>query len=329
MSINNSWLGEKLINFPVLVNLSSSFFDFSKVKSNGEDIRFTASDGITLLNYEIENWNKTSGSADIWVSIPEIDPSGTPECIFMYYNNPAAESFQNAQMTWANDYVMVDHFEGNAPISSGNNPNYLSQNSNTKSEQVVNSTIAENGKIGNGLSLNGINSYSEIQSNPIMEPAQFTIEVWVDPVSVPSYSSRIIEKDSPWSSGWRFELWSSKPVSAAFCAVDSTYGSKYVVFGNIPLNKWTYLVGVYKSGYMATYVNGQLIQIDTNVTMVNYGGSYLTLGAAHSFTYFFNGTIDEFRISNVTYSDAWIKGQYLSMSDNLITFGEITSSRAR
>ena len=45
---DNSAQAENLTNFPVLVKLSSSNFDFTKAQSAGQDIRFTDSDGTTL-----------------------------------------------------------------------------------------------------------------------------------------------------------------------------------------------------------------------------------------------------------------------------------------
>ena len=72
LTINGGLVDELLTDFPVLVKLDSSFFDFSKVKTNGEDIRFTNSDETTLLKYEIEKWNSASGQAQIWVKIPSL-----------------------------------------------------------------------------------------------------------------------------------------------------------------------------------------------------------------------------------------------------------------
>ena len=53
-----------------------SGFDFTKAQSNGGDIRFTASDGVTLLPYWIESWNAGSSSASLWVKVPSIPAAG-------------------------------------------------------------------------------------------------------------------------------------------------------------------------------------------------------------------------------------------------------------
>ena len=49
---------ENLVNFPVLVKISSSNIDYTKTQDSGQDIRFTDTDGSDLA-YEIEKWDET------------------------------------------------------------------------------------------------------------------------------------------------------------------------------------------------------------------------------------------------------------------------------
>jgi len=48
LTIDQTKVDDDLIDFPVLVKLTSSNFDFSKANADGYDIRFTSSDGVTL-----------------------------------------------------------------------------------------------------------------------------------------------------------------------------------------------------------------------------------------------------------------------------------------
>lgn len=74
-----------LANFPILVKLDSGVeIDYTKTQNLGQDIRFTDSDGITLLSYEIEKWDET-GSSYVWAKVPSIDTTGT-DYIYMYYH---------------------------------------------------------------------------------------------------------------------------------------------------------------------------------------------------------------------------------------------------
>ena len=54
LTIDSTKVNSSLTNFPVSVQLKSSNFDFTKAKTNGDDIRFTSSDGTTLLKFERE-----------------------------------------------------------------------------------------------------------------------------------------------------------------------------------------------------------------------------------------------------------------------------------
>jgi len=85
-----------LTSFQVHVVLDSSF-SFTKAQSNGADIRFTTSDGVTLIPYWIEYWNLGT-QASIWVRIPSIPSGGTS--IFMYYGNPSAGSTSDGNGTF-------------------------------------------------------------------------------------------------------------------------------------------------------------------------------------------------------------------------------------
>jgi len=80
-----------LENYIVRITLDSSNFDFSKPKPDGSDIRFTDSDGTTLLGYYIEDYDYNSQEATIWIKVPLISANQT-KSIYMYYGNMNAVS---------------------------------------------------------------------------------------------------------------------------------------------------------------------------------------------------------------------------------------------
>jgi hypothetical protein len=108
---------DTLNNFPVLVELNSSNFNFSHAQPLGQDIRFTASDGNTALNYQIESWNSTNKLAYIWVSVPDIDAGSTTDSVYMYYGNSYTSDAQNKTGVWNSGYAGVWHLNE----ASGNN----------------------------------------------------------------------------------------------------------------------------------------------------------------------------------------------------------------
>ena len=86
ITITNS--GTALTDYQVQINLDTSNFDFSKANGDGSDIRFTATDGTTLLPYWMETWN-TGANATFWVKVPSL-PTGGNVTIYMYSGNSGA-----------------------------------------------------------------------------------------------------------------------------------------------------------------------------------------------------------------------------------------------
>ncbi len=96
-------------NFPLLVRLNKDNFDFRKAKPNGEDIRFSTSDG-TPMGYQIEEWDAAAGTASIWVRIPTIKGNARQE-FKMFWGKPDAASESNGAAVFdtANGFAGVWH----------------------------------------------------------------------------------------------------------------------------------------------------------------------------------------------------------------------------
>jgi hypothetical protein len=83
-----------------------------KCRTDFGDIRFTRSDGITLLDYWMER--KVDGdNAVFWVEVAD-DLSTTSQTIYIYYGNPSATTTSNGD----NTFLLFDHFEGTTLDSS-------------------------------------------------------------------------------------------------------------------------------------------------------------------------------------------------------------------
>src|SRR3990167_5443494 len=100
---------ENLVNFPVLVKLSSSNIDYTKTQDSGQDIRFTDTDGSDLA-YEIEKWDET-GTSWVWVKVPQIDINSSTDYIYLYYGNTSATDHQQATSVWDSNFSMIQHLK--------------------------------------------------------------------------------------------------------------------------------------------------------------------------------------------------------------------------
>jgi hypothetical protein len=85
-----------------------------KCRTDFGDIRFTASDGTTQLNYWLQSY--TSGNvATFWVKIAD-SLTGASATIYLYYGNPSAATTSNGAAMW----TLFDDFEGANPLSNYN-----------------------------------------------------------------------------------------------------------------------------------------------------------------------------------------------------------------
>ncbi len=94
--VSNS--GTMLSYYQVLVKLDESNFDFSRVKVDGADIRFTHSDGTTELKYWTEWWDSSNQLAYVWVRVPSLANGDT--VIYLYYDNPTAVAISDGTTTF-------------------------------------------------------------------------------------------------------------------------------------------------------------------------------------------------------------------------------------
>jgi len=160
---NNTASGTNLTDFPVMVKLTSANFNFSQAQSAGQDLRFTDSDGSTLLSYEIEKFDVSGSEAIIWVKVPQIDSASATDSIYVYWGNNAASDSQSADNTWNTNYKGVYHLKDSAASttvtdSSGNT------NTITSSENTSNGYYQATGKIGPAFLTGGTPTYITNQS---------------------------------------------------------------------------------------------------------------------------------------------------------------------
>jgi len=97
--------GDRLDDYQVLLELDSDNFDFSKVRSDGRDIRFYDEDD-DELDYWIEELDPYLEIAKIWVKVPEI-PAYEETKMKIYYGNNNAYGESDGDKT----FDFFDDFE--------------------------------------------------------------------------------------------------------------------------------------------------------------------------------------------------------------------------
>lgn len=97
ITIDNSGNTQSLTNQQIEFNLTSSNFDFSRVKSDGGDIHAKETNG-TSLDFWLESFNKLAQTATIWVKIPSVSAGGTSS-FHLYYGNATQTTLSNKAAT--------------------------------------------------------------------------------------------------------------------------------------------------------------------------------------------------------------------------------------
>ncbi|MFW6212764.1 MAG: DUF2341 domain-containing protein [Spirochaetota bacterium] len=318
--LENTAGSEALANVPVKVTLNDETFDYAQ--TDGTDLRFYGNDHETELYYEIERWDET-GTSVIWVLVDAIEPE-TRDYFWMYWGSEEATAFHDSTKVWA-DYVLVLHFNDNLDDSSPSGYN-----------GVATGTISyEAGVAGNGLVLEDgerVDYDGYATDHGATELPAYTVEVWfkaIDTPQVGSAGSGPVMAQNHFNIGWdhstvsyvgsyHFDVEDTGAGLHSWQAVPQT--TQYVA------NSPYYVAAVFDGAagsaksYRNAALDGELTGLDART---DTGPTYLRLGTDGSRAYFFEGVIDEVRVSFKARSAAWIDAQYRSLQGELVELGTV------
>ncbi len=177
ITVQDANVDGNLTDFPTLVKRIADA-DLHEARADGFDIRFTQSDGETLLKYEREYWTGGNGSAAtayLWVKVPSILATGGAT-IYMYYGKADAPDGEDAVNVWDANYKMVQHMSGASAIacddSTSNNNDVIADSGAPVYQQA--------GKIHYAIDFNNATpDYLRIaDSASLAMPNEFWISLW-------------------------------------------------------------------------------------------------------------------------------------------------------
>ena len=299
ITIDHTKVAGNLTNFPVLINLPTDSDLAANAQASGNDILFTASDGVTKLNDQIESYTSATGALVAWVQVPSLS-STADTTIYMYYGNPSAASQQNAAGVWDTNYKGVYHLPNGTTLSLADSTSNANNGTNA-------GATAGSGQIYGGAAFNGTNQ--DFTTTATGFPAingSMTISGWFYVPSSAGFATRDIA--TLYSSGSttadQFRITASGTLQV------SEWGGTIAITGTktITTNAWHYGVFTYSGTTASLYLDGQL---DTSATVSVQAGtaSSLLVGTYGSGEYW-NGSIDEVRVSNTARSAQWIQTEY-------------------
>ena len=276
----------ELRNFPVLIRLDSSSFNFDDAKADGSDIRFYAADDKTALPFKIESFDAKTGLAAIWVSVPDIQGSAQTK-FYMYFGNKKAGVAPVSGAVFDPLYKAIYHF-GTAEKTPADD----TANRNDAGASVA----VKAGWIGQGASFDG-NSVVPLPQSLSFDPADgFTLEVWVKPRD--GAASGVIYAAGPFVVG----------LDKGQAYVETAPGSRAVATTALS-GDWTYLAATVSGATITLYVNGLPAATLTSPSIPQLANITLA-GSPSQPASKFVGEIDEVRLSAAARSAAYLKAAF-------------------
>jgi hypothetical protein len=308
-----------LTNFPFLLriqndcNLKTAANGGGVQNSSGWDIIFVDSDGVTQLDHEIEEYDGTTGDLTAWVRVPTL-PYNSDKEIYLYYGKSGLTCDpSNPAGVWQSGYAGVWHLNettGSTHYDSTSNDNDGTQNGNSSA----------GGKISGAQDFDGSQDWIEVPNSSSLDITgdEITLSAWVKMDATQTADAGIINKS--YSNNYNYML-NVQSNDVGDFRVKTPSGTTYLD-GSTILNvgQWYFLYGIYDGANAKVYLDGAEDGSDIRTGNIESSGAApVVLGRRRVYPTvddrFFNGFIDEARISNVARSVAWMTTEYNNQSD--------------
>jgi len=335
LTVDSGDIDAALTHFPLRVHLSSSSglnsFDatdiFDEIGANNLKLAVTKDDGTTECYVEIDNWDSSAETADLWVSKSDLVISDSADTVlYLYYDSSVANNTTYVGVTdsvvaenvWDANFKLVCHMS-DATTSTVKDS---TSNDNDGTKKGANEPIEATGKIGEGQTFDGVD---DVTSHPDVASLQVgtkdvSILAWVFPTGSRAVMMGVIGAEG---GGLAFGMNTATrnlrvtkrdvadaPLSGLGISAD-TWTHVAMTFDNSEaVNNLIY----YKNGVSATK------SWDVDFTA---GASSNNIGCRepNDANSLFIGSLDEIQVYEGILSSAWVGASYETQRDHLITYG--------
>lgn len=306
-------------NFPLLIRLTSDNFDFNQARTDGSDIRFVKENGASFP-YEIERWNADKKNAELWVKIDTLFGNSSEQFIVMYWGNTNAQSQSNSSAV----FDTAVGFSGVWHMGQPENA-IVSDATGNRIDGIATSTTTVSGTIGEAQLFNGTSSLIQA-SGPTSSNVNFpdtgtySVSAWVTTATLDTLCQAIVFKSNAQyglqivpEKEWEFNTYTEKTMWEGSRSPASS-------------GSWHLVTGIRNGTKQYLYVDG--VCVDSTVSDVialaseKVSRAYdkpLEIGhcpdGGKNPDRFFNGVIDEVRISGIALNADWIRLCYMNQKE--------------
>lgn len=311
ITIDNTKVGAALSNFPVWVyNVSDDFKDSSNggvIQPDGDDIAFYSFDNNTQYNHEIEMYDGTTGTIGIWVNVTSVS-GGADTKLWIYYGDADGNNQEDVAGTWDADYLAVYHFanaSGDLKDSTSNNKQGTAYNT---------PTYQQTGKVGYAINFSGEPSGDGFSLPDSMIQTTDDVTVFMlakaDAWNATAGAKNRIYYNN-YGAKMTFEYYQTTDILHTQYDSGNWIDQTFVSAPN--LDTWYFLTFTYdQNGVANVYLNGSFVatDADTGAFDANVFNNTVGFDDAGPKTGFWDGLIDEIRISTTPRTSDWIYATY-------------------
>jgi hypothetical protein len=324
-SASGASIADTQSNFPLLVRLDTSNFDFSTADSKGRDIRFTNGKG-DHLHFEIERWDRLEKKAEIWVRVDTILALNSSQALKMYWGNGEAAAYSAGARVFAiqDGYRGVWHL-GETGSATPNAYRDATAFGNHGTGEGMSPTSDISGVMGHGQNFNQNASILIPADSSLHSGSALTLELWVELNSTGSFkriiSKAFTESRLPWT---EYDI-ETDSVGNSLAFSLGIGGNLVSVHATTKLltKHWYHVVATFDGVSQSLYMDGVLEASKPRSGIISDYGRPVTLGKyERDNVSTMDGNLDEVRISGIPKSASWIKLSYENqrLDSHLMTF---------
>lgn len=354
LAVDKADIDEDLSGFPVPIFINDSAGKdnkdvtsiFDEVGSDHKKLAVTGPDGEEQLYVEVEKWDASAEEALLWVGSENLELSAdAPTYFYLYYDAEAEDNDEyvvdaatatSSRQIWGEDHELVHHFNENSGDALDSSPE-------ERDGTVEGVSRGVEGRLDGAFGFDGQNDHVAIQD------MRYDSTGAIDALTVCSWVNTDRSSDNIVASFDREEYWrlavgstdggcTSGDGKVGWCTTDE-FGDtdNFAGFLDVDDGDWHHICGVFspwETYEKKIYVDGELDAEKNAYPEGNYLGTgadrygFVGVGSeASGFDgatgpdEFFEGSIDEIRISSAIRSPAWIKAVYLAETDQLLDWG--------